>query len=330
MTSTPHDALFKSTFTDRDNAIAELRAVLPRALSERLDFATLEVETGGYVDPELGARFSDLVYRVTVGGVPIRIYVLFEHQSRPDPDMAFRLLRYMVRLWEHLAKVEPKLSRPPIVPIVLTHGERGWKVSRSFLDTLALGEDASVRAAIEPYVPRFEYLLDDLSGLSDREIAERAASAWLRMVLLLLRDGRGGRVPRLLGAHRDLLQAVFRGWPVEVFAQLMSYAGHVTDESERDELVAVFKSLGPGPEEQAMRSVAELFRDEARAEAEAKGEAKGRAEGLRATLRKQMKLKFGSVSDVVSGRIDAASIEELDRWVERILVATSAEDVIAG
>jgi predicted transposase YdaD len=87
-----------------------------------------------------------------------------------------------------------------------------------------------------------------------------------------------------------------------------------------------------------MRSVAELFRDEARAEAEAKGRAKGRsegraegrAEGLRATLRKQMKLKFGVVSDTVSGRIDDASIEELDRRVERILVATSAEDVVAG
>jgi hypothetical protein len=146
------------------------------------------------------------------------------------------------------------------------------------------------------------------------------------MVLFLLRDGRGGRVPRLLAAHRELLQAVFRGWPVEVFAQLMSYAGHVADESERDELVAVFKSLGPGPEEQAMRSVAELFRDEARAEAEAKG----RAEGLRATLRKQMKLKFGSVSDAVSNRVDAASTEDLERWVERILIATTAEDVIGG
>lgn len=55
-------------------------------------FATLEVESGGYVDPELSARFSDLVYRVTVGTTALRIYVLFEHQSRPDPDMAFRLL----------------------------------------------------------------------------------------------------------------------------------------------------------------------------------------------------------------------------------------------
>ena len=170
------------------------------------------------------------------------------------------------------------------------------------------------------------------------------------MVLFLLRDGRGGRAPRLLAAHRELLEAVFRGWPVEVFAQLKSYAGHVADESERDELVAVFKSLGPGPEEHAMRSVAELFRDEARAEAEAKGraegeakgraegeakgraegEAKGRAEGLRATLRKLMKLKFGGVSDAVSARIDAAAIEDLERWVERILVATSAEEVVAG
>ena len=79
-----------------------------------------------------------------------------------------------------------------------------------------------------------------------------------------------------------------------------------------------------------MRSVAELFRDEARAEAEAKGRAEGRAEGLRATLRKLMKLKFGGVSDAVSARIDAAAIEDLERWVERILVATSAEEVIGG
>lgn len=293
-------------------------------------FATLEVESGGYVDPELSARFSDLVYRVTVGTTALRIYVLFEHQSRPDPDMAFRLLRYMVRLWEHIEKSEPAASRPPIVPIVLTHGERSWKVSRSFLDTLELGEDPTLRGAIEPYIPRFEYLLDDLATLTDREIAERAASAWLRMVLFLLRDGRGGRVPRLLSAHRELLQAVFRGWPVEVFAQLMSYAGHVADESERDELVAVFKSLGPGPEEQAMRSVAELFRDEARAEAEAKGRVEGRAEGLRATLHKLMKLKFGGVSDAVSSRIDTASTDDLEHWVERILVATTAEDVIGS
>ena len=214
MTSTPHDALFKSTFSDRDNAIAELRAVLPSALVARLDFSTLEVESGGYVDPELSARFSDIVYRVTVGDTLVRI---------------LRALR------------APEPAR-------------------------------------------------------------------------------------------------------------CGHAGHIADESERDELVAVFKSLGPGPEEHAMRSVAELFRDEARAEAEAKGraegeakgraegeakgraegEAKGRAEGLRATLRKLMKLKFGGVSDAVSARIDAAAIEDLERWVERILVATSAEEVIGG
>ena len=194
MTSTPHDALFKSTFSDRDNAIAELRAVLPGALVARLDFSTLEVESGGYVDPELSARFSDIVYRVTVGDTLVRI---------------LRALR------------APEPAR-------------------------------------------------------------------------------------------------------------CGHAGHIADESERDELVAVFKSLGPGPEEHAMRSVAELFRDEARAEAEAKGRAEGRAEGLRATLRKLMKLKFGGVSDAVSARIDAAAIEDLERWVERILVATSAEEVIGG
>lgn len=56
----------------------------------------------------------------------------------------------------------------------------------------------------------------------------------------------------------------------------------------------------------------------------------GRAEGLRATLRKQMKLKFGGVSAAVSDRIDTAPTDDLERWVERILVATTAEDVIGS
>jgi hypothetical protein len=69
-----------------------------------------------------------------------------------------------------------------------------------------------------------------------------------------------------------------------------------------------------------------LYRDEAREE----GRLEGRAEGLRATLRKLMKLKFGEVAEAVKDRIDTAPADDLERWVERILVATTAEDVIGS
>jgi predicted transposase YdaD len=62
-----------------------------------------------------------------------------------------------------------------------------------------------------------------------------------------------------------------------------------------------------------------------RAEGEAKGEAKGRAD----VLLKLLAVKFGPTSEGVAKRIRSASLEQLDRWVERVITATSLEDVLA-
>ena len=67
---TPHDALFHFTFSRKENAIGELRAVLPPQLVARIDWTTLELSDGHYVDEELSKRQSDFLYSVKVGGVP--------------------------------------------------------------------------------------------------------------------------------------------------------------------------------------------------------------------------------------------------------------------
>jgi hypothetical protein len=58
------------------------------------------------------------------------------------------------------------------------------------------------------------------------------------------------------------------------------------------------------------------------AEGEARGEAK--------VLLKQLTLKFGPLPQGVAERVQAASIEELDRWAERVLTADRLEQVIDG
>jgi hypothetical protein len=43
-----------------------------------------------------------------------------------------------------------------------------------------------------------------------------------------------------------------------------------------------------------------------------------------------MQLKFGGVPDTVASAITSASLEQLERWTERVLSAGSAEQVVAG
>ncbi|MBK8252552.1 MAG: hypothetical protein IPK82_07780 [Polyangiaceae bacterium] len=54
---------------------------------------------------------------------------------------------------------------------------------------------------------------------------------------------------------------------------------------------------------------------------------KGLAQGQRATLYKQLQRKFGDRAEAVKGRIDAAAPAEVDTWLDRILFATTLEEV---
>ncbi|HEY0136536.1 MAG TPA: Rpn family recombination-promoting nuclease/putative transposase [Nannocystis sp.] len=88
MTGTPHDALFKATFSQVVYAAEELRYVLPPELVAVIDFSTMQVEPGSFVDEALRARYTDLLYSLAIAGQDARIYVLFEHQSSGERWMA--------------------------------------------------------------------------------------------------------------------------------------------------------------------------------------------------------------------------------------------------
>ena len=81
---TPHDALFKWTFSTPARAAEQLRSVLPAEVAARLQWDGLRPEKGEYVDDELKGRLTDLLFSVpTTDGRPALLYLLFEHQSAP-------------------------------------------------------------------------------------------------------------------------------------------------------------------------------------------------------------------------------------------------------
>ncbi|OQY30379.1 MAG: hypothetical protein B6244_00540 [Candidatus Cloacimonetes bacterium 4572_55] len=51
-------------------------------------------------------KHSDIIYKTKIKDDDGFLYILFEHQSRPDPLMSFRLLSYMVNIWNvHLDQI---------------------------------------------------------------------------------------------------------------------------------------------------------------------------------------------------------------------------------
>ena len=187
-----------------------LRQLLPAKLAARIDFASLALRPGSYVDDALKERSSDLLFGAQIGGRPALVYILFEHQSTADGRMSFRLLRYMVRVWERWERDAPSAAKlPMILPVVLHHSEEGWSGGTAFEDLLDVDEDTLAAAA--PFVPRFRFVLEDISRETDEALRARAMTALATLVLWCLRHAREPEVlVERLGAWMDLVREVRR------------------------------------------------------------------------------------------------------------------------
>jgi predicted transposase/invertase (TIGR01784 family) len=124
---TPHDSIFRQVFGVPANAASQLRAVLPPGLAGRLDLARLARVPGSFVDEALRWRHSDLLFTAPLDGRDAYVYVLVEHQSSDDPLMAFRMLRYVTRIWDDYERDHPRARRlPVIIPLVVHQGRTRW------------------------------------------------------------------------------------------------------------------------------------------------------------------------------------------------------------
>lgn len=327
----PHAALFEEVFSQPEHAASELQLVLPRDLVSRLDWASLELQPGSFRDADLVAGHVDLLFSVRCEGRPAFVYVLFEHQSTTDVLMPFRLLRYMVRIWERFRRDNPAAERfPPIVPVVLHHSRGGWSGAEAFSDLLDV--DFASRSALGRFVPDFRFVLDDISTASDADLRLRSALA--SAALFLLRDARhSADVLADLRKLFDVLCAMAeapRG--AAALGILLRYAFQVGEIPEAD-LQTFAHQLGPAAEEVFM-TTAERIAERVRAEFNTTAQqiadeerAKGRAEGEAKLLVRLLERQFGSLPPEVPERLRGASVEQLELWGERLLSAKTLAEI---
>jgi predicted transposase YdaD len=335
----PHDAVFRRVLGEPINAASQLRAVLPAVLVERLDLDRLTRVSGSFVDADLRWRHSDLLFTVPLAGRPALVYVLVEHQSSTDALMPFRMLRYIVRIWDSYVAEHPEATRlPAVIPLVVHHNRRPWAGHTQLLELLDL--DAVTTDAARDYLPRFQFILDDLALLDEQALRARPLTLLVRVTLLLLKIAPGNR--RLATDLRpwspDLRGILDQPGGAEVFPVLVRYIGLV-GEAPADELFELFAALGPEAKE-AYMTTAEMLRAEGRVEGEARGrvegeargrvegEARGRVEGQARALVQLLTLKFGSLPQTARDSIQAATTGQLETWTARVLTADALEQVL--
>uniref|UniRef100_UPI001056D460 Rpn family recombination-promoting nuclease/putative transposase n=1 Tax=Vibrio lentus TaxID=136468 RepID=UPI001056D460 len=174
-TPTPHDALFKQFLTHPETAKDLLDIHLPTKLRDICDLTTLKLESGSFIEESLRPYYSDVLYSLNTPQGEGYIYALIEHQSRPEKNMAFRLMRYAIAtMQQHLEAGHEHL--PLVIPIQFYHG----KVSPYPYEMNWLKGFANPDQAKGLYTQDFPLI--DVTVISDDEIMQHRRIALLELV----------------------------------------------------------------------------------------------------------------------------------------------------
>ncbi|WP_369640664.1 Rpn family recombination-promoting nuclease/putative transposase, partial [Nocardia sp. JMUB6875] len=286
--------------------------VLPEAAASHLDWDGMELQSCSFVPKELRSRYTDVLYRTRWDDRDAFVFMLIEHQSSTDELMAFRMLEYMVAIWNRYLRHNPKARLLPVViPVVVHCDPRGhrWSAPTELSDLLDINSD--MRLALGDCLPRLRFLLDDLGAVDVAALRARKLSVMAKVLFVSLKIAPGN--PRLghdLLPLEGELRVLIEDYPGE-FDEVMAYLWSV-GKTDVAGFAPLIDRLGPRAKE-IMMTTAEQFRIEGRTEA----------------LLDQLAVKFGAVPDRIIGTVRGAEAERLRVWGARVLTAESLDEVFA-
>ena len=316
----PHDKLFRAAFSNPDTAAAFLKAYLDPELVALVDWGSLQIEPGSFIDAQMKATEADLLFTAKVHGEETHFYFLCEHQSSEDRLMPLRVLAYMVRIWTEEAGGGQCAGRlTPIIPVVVAQDNRVWKTSNSFHDLFQLPPEKWEE--VRRFLPDFNFRLLQLVELPFEGIAGTADGK------LALRALKAQAVGELLGDsvwEPSLLRVVSAG----VLDYLIRYVWN--QDVDKEGFSLRLKGLPRTDLNPETMTLAQRILEEGRE----KGREEGREEGRDAALRMLSSLLEGRFHSLPEGlREELSRVRETDRLEalhRHAIRCASLEDFAAG
>lgn len=266
MTSTPHDAVFKRFLRHPETANDFLMLYLPEAIRQRCDFATLRLQSASFIDEDLRAWYSDVLWSVRITCGAGYIYVVIEHQSSPDNHMAFRLMRYAIAAMQRHLDAGHK-TLPLVVPMLFYHGATSpYPFSLNWLD-----EFADPQLAKRLYGSQFPLI--DVTVMPDDEIVQHRRVALLELMQKHIRQR------DLSDITESLAAVVMLGYTSpRQLRMLFHYMLQYGNTAEPGVFLRRLARRLPQYEETLM-SIAQKLKQEGRQEGRHEGRQEGRLEG---------------------------------------------------
>jgi predicted transposase/invertase (TIGR01784 family) len=240
-----HNNFFAAFFDEKEVVESFLKEFVPAEITKDLDFNTLQIDKESFVDKKLLRHFSDILYLIRYKQNPAYVYFLFEHKSRVKKKKKkltpFQLLKYMINIWDrHLKQHKGVENLPPIIPMVIYHGEEKWEVKTDFISLF------DVPQCMEKYIPNFGFELYDISHKPDEYIK---GTILLRVLFLTFKYISN---PELLHKLKDIFRLLMeledktRGTEyLEILLRyLSSSAQHVSVEELRETVGEFFEQGG--------------------------------------------------------------------------------------
>lgn len=306
-------AIFAATFARRDVAAEFARHYLPPNIVETLDLETLQPVKDSFVDDELRDHFTDLLYETRLQDDTLAyVYLLFEHKSYSEPWIAFQLLRYMVRIWEYVLEQRQVTILPPIIPLVIYHGEERWQVDLRFHKLV------TACPPLADYVPDFRYELYDLSTYSDEELV---GAVNLQVVMFLLKHifdkDWHSVLPRIMRLLKELARAESGLAYVE---RALRYLAAAARTLRREDLEEAVQQAFPKTGGALMQTIAQTWVEEGIE----RGIERGAVQATRDNIRELLEMRFGTVSDrVVTALAEVQDLARLKALLKKTVTVTS-------
>jgi hypothetical protein len=298
-----------------------LRQLVGMDIAQQLDWRSLRVEPGTYVEEALRDMMSDLLFSVRFRGSERRalVYLLWDHQRQPDRMMPLRLHNYGGRALHDYTQTKSAIPGyvPTLIPLLVYQGPGDWPGPYLLSELSHLpGEPAP------PVLMDLSMIVHNLhdDSLPPSELTVLAKTTFWLMRLAALEELVIANAARIAG----WLDEVHETYGYGDYRSLMEYVAAAGKESGMIE--AIVEHTGEGMKKEAM-STLDWIQKKAREEGFENGRREG-VEGFRALLLRQLELRFGTVPARVRAKVRAATPSQLECWALRVVTAASLAEVL--
>ncbi len=327
---------YRYLFRHPDN-VAELLSWREPKIARWIDFTNVTVLPDTFVTMDFAALESDVLLRVpfrwkTGADGTVDVFILIEHQSEPDALMLFRVIRYVMLIYERQAAEWLKTHRnlrdfefAPVWPLVFYSGTRTWTRLKPMRDLVRGGK------LFEKRLPDLEPEFVNLATTSREELQQKIGMlGWV----LWLNQQRKQKMDIFRGALSQVIERVdglLDHSPVR-WEQLLWYAHalvyHVREGDERRQMAELIREKVRRSKQAEVENMGKTIAEAIKEEGILMGREEGVLEAKRQVLVRLLHLRFKRVPAAIEAEINATQdVQKLDDWLAEFVTARTLSDI---